>query len=326
MKKLFWNEDERRLRAFWRLLLQTVLLVGLVLAFGAALAWVPGSMAKVLLMTLVGLTLSVWLAARFLDRRAFADLGFRLSRAWWLDFGFGLLLGAFLMAGVFLAEQALGWVRVTGTFEGGGAQPFGLALLAPLLGFVTVGFYEELLSRGYQFKNIAEGFNLGRLGPRGGIVVAWVLTSVVFGLGHALNPNASFISTFNIVLAGLFIVLGYVLTAELALPIGLHITWNFFQGPVFGFPVSGTRNWDAQVLLTEQSGPALWTGGAFGPEAGLVGLIAMLAGSLLILGWVRWRYGALRLQTSIAEPPVVSPAPADHAEGTSNERGVRPSM
>src|SRR3712207_4878831 len=98
---------------------------------------------------------SVWLAGRFFDRRPFSGFGLRLNRAWWLDFGFGLLLGALLMAGVFFVELRAGWVTVTGAFETTGGRAFFPAILAPLVFFACVGFYEELSSRGYQLTNIA---------------------------------------------------------------------------------------------------------------------------------------------------------------------------
>src|SRR3712207_9183124 len=66
------------------------------------------------------------------------------------------------------------------------------------------------------------------------------------------SPNATLFSTFNVVLAGLMLGLGYVLTGELAIPIGLHFAWNFFQGGVFGFPVSGLGPVGASFLSTDQ--------------------------------------------------------------------------
>jgi hypothetical protein len=121
----------------------------------------------------------------------------------------------------------------------------------------------------------------------------------VFGLLHATNPNASWISTLNLILAGLFLGLGFVLTGELAIPIGLHITWNFFQGNIFGFPVSGMKS-GVSLISIQQGGPNLLTGGAFGPEAGLVGIFAILVGSILIMLYVRNTRGEVRMRTELA--------------------------
>jgi uncharacterized protein len=145
------------------------------------------------------------------------------------------------------------------------------------------------------------------LGPRGAVLVAWVLSSVFFGLLHANNPNATFVSTLNIVLAGLMLGFGYVISGELAIPIGLHITWNLFQGAVYGFPVSGFGPFGATFLATQQTGPDLWTGGPFGPEAGLLSPFVMLLGILLIALWTRLRTGKISLHFPLAESPGHAP-------------------
>jgi membrane protease YdiL (CAAX protease family) len=236
-----------------------------------------------------------------LDRRRFVDFGFSLCRGWWVDFCFGLALGALLMAAIFAVELALGWVTVTDIWRSSGAIAFPVAILVPLIAFLLVGYYEELLVRGYLLRNLAEGLGFRPISARWSLLLAWLLTSALFGFLHAGNPNASFISSFNIGLAGFFLGLGIVLTGELAIPIGLHIAWNFFQGNVFGFPVSGTRVSDATVFAIRQGGPEQWTGGAFGPEAGLIGLSAIAVGSGLILLWVRWRTGHLSFHRPFAE-------------------------
>jgi len=310
---LFLEEGSGRLRALWRLAIQywayweLVQLSNLLLA-----AWVsvgsggPGVSLVLPLLSgvirLLAVIMSVWLAGRLLDRRPFSAFGFHLGAGWWLDLLFGMVLGALIMTTVFLVELLLGWVRVTGSFETHGADAsFAVSILFPAAAFLCVGVYEETLSRGYQLKNIAEGLNYPSLGPRGAILLAWVLSSVFFGVLHADNPNATPLSTLNIVLAGLLLGLGYVLSGELAIPLGLHITWNFFQGAVYGFPVSGYGSFGATFLTTEQGGPEIWTGGSFGPEGGLLIPAIMLFGMLLIVLWTRLRTGKASLHTPIAE-------------------------
>ena len=324
----FFNARERRLRAFWRLLLQITIYSVLLFVASGSLALIGGAafgdeaiedplvsplfMAVGGVVSLVLALFVVWLAGRFFDRRTFSGFGFRIDKQWWLDFGFGLFLGALLITGVFLVELAAGWVAVTGAFvatnEG---APFFPTILAPLVLFISVGIYEELLSRGYQLRNMAEGLNFPSVGPKRAVGLAWVLSSSIFGLLHFANPNATVVSTVNIAFAGLLLGAGYVLTGQLATPIGLHMTWNFFQGNVFGFPVSGLEPVGATFLSTEQGGPTVFTGGVFGPEAGLLGVATMAVGILLTWLWFQARSGKATLQASLAEPPT---AAADRAD------------
>ena len=333
IKAIFWNRDQRRLRTLWRMIGQVIIfgLIALiiegavgVLAFSMVLAreGIPPEQLSdpqivqqfimnnpvIMMLSYVGLvpslTISIWLAGRFLDRRPFADFGFHLNRDWWIDFGFGLLLGAVLIGVIFVVELAAGWVTVTGTFVTRNPEASFLpTILVPLVTFLAVGFYEELFSRGYQLQNMAEGLTWRLITPRAAIIIATLLSSAVFGALHAGNPNATLFSTLNIVFAGVLLAMGYLLTGELAMPIALHITWNFFQGNVFGFPVSGTDFRSATIIAIEQRGPDLWTGGPFGPEAGLLGLGAMALGILLTVLWVQYRYGRAGLDLSLAEPP-----------------------
>jgi membrane protease YdiL (CAAX protease family) len=321
----FLEEGKGRLRALWRLAIQywaywvlvQILLSLLVAAWllagsegqaasgGLDALVVPASPALPLVSGVAGLLaaiLTVWLAGRFLDRRPFSAFGFHLGAGWWLDLFFGMVLGALLMTAVFLVELELGWVRVTGAFETYGTNaPFAVSMLLPAAAFLCVGFYEETVFRGYQLKNAAEGLNYPALGPRGAVLLAWVLSSVFFGVLHAANPNATPISTLNIVLAGLMLGFGYVLSGELAIPIGLHITWNLFQGVVYGFPVSGLEPSGATLLVTEQGGPELWTGGSFGPEGGLLIPAIMLLGISIVALWTRLRTGKVSIHTPVAE-------------------------
>jgi phosphoglycolate phosphatase len=112
----------------------------------------------------------------------------------------------------------------------------------------------------------------------------------------------------------------YLFTGQLAIPIGLHITWNLFQGSVFGFPVSGSRFSQASILEIKQFGPNIWTGGLFGPEGGLLGTAAILAGIFIILAWTKYRIGTLNLNRALAQYKPHSPGKSllDPVQGRSS--------
>ena len=170
---------------------------------------------------------------------------------------------------------------VTGAFETiTKGAPFFAVILAPLAGWVFLGIHEELVFRGYQLTNIAEGLNVPRLGAKGAVTLAVVLSSVLFGLFHVWNPNASIISTINLaVWGGLLLGLGYVLTGRLALPMGLHIAWNILEGNIFGLPISGWGTLGATLLSVEQGGPTLFLGAPSVRRPGYLPLLQALSGA-----------------------------------------------
>ncbi|MBD3292591.1 MAG: CPBP family intramembrane metalloprotease [Armatimonadia bacterium] len=323
---VFRNEEEGRLRAPWRLAVHGVLLVAC--TFGAWLvlsvpfavigriqpgppaemdgAFIPWStVVPWVLAALVGSVLSTWLAAHWIDDRRFRDLGMRMNSAWWADLGFGLALGIAAVAAVVVFEVRAGWAEITriGPVQGG-MVPFLIELAIAAIIFSSIGFYEELVARGYQTTNLAEGFNFPPLGRRGAAFVALVLTSLAFGLLHGTNPGSTALGVANIALSGLLpLGLPYVLTGRLGLSVGLHISWNFAHSFIFGLPVSGAMLGSHSLMVTDVIGPEMWTGGAFGPEGGLLGTLAIMAECAVALLWIRLREGKLTIREDIADPP-----------------------
>lgn len=286
-RQFFYSPDEPRLRAGWRLFFHFLILIFFSILFSlpfAGLVFEPGARGPVFflvngLITAVPVTVSVYLARRWLDRRLFLDLGLRWNRRAAADLLLGFGLTGLMFAVIFLLEWAPGFLQ----FEGFAwqAQPLAAILQGTflmLLAYIFTGWGEELLFRGYWLQNISEGLNL-----------SWgiVITSVLFSLAHLLNPNPSLAAVLGLILGGLFFAFAYVRTGQLWLPIGIHIGWNFFEGTIFGFQVSGTEPFSL-VRQTVQ-GPEIITGGAFGPEAGLVLLPALLLGALLIHIYTRTR-------------------------------------
>jgi membrane protease YdiL (CAAX protease family) len=322
IKSLFWNDAQRRLRAFWRQIIQLVVLflavaivsnnLSPVLQFVSSLltpnadmylAFDFSSWPLLELLTALIVLETVWLMARFINREPFGAFGFRFNGNWWLDYGFGLVLGFLLTAGVFLVELAAGWVTIAGTFWvniGLGNLPFGFALLSPLVSFAGIAIFEETATRAYPIRNLAQGLQ-AKVGPRGALVSIWLLSAIAFAWGHHTNPHVLPLGFINLGIAGLLLGLSYVLTGNLGLSLGLHISWDFCQGCVFGMPVAGmTPSIVVSFLTIVQGGPELWTGGDFGPDGGLVVTLAFLLGMLSVLLYVRWRYGKVALSTPLA--------------------------
>jgi len=275
---LFVSPDERRLRAGWRLGFHTLLvgLFTLTLQLGSylILPWFPFLPADLLqpLLPTAAITLATLLARRWLDHRSFASLGLLWSARALKDLFFGLALSAGLMTLIFGIEWSLGWIAITGTSfqQLPTAAVLGNLAQAGLL-YACVGYYEELYSRGYQLQTLADGTT---------ILLGIVLSSSFFGFLHIANPNASLLSTAGIVLAGLFLAYGWLRTRQLWLSIGFHFGWNFFQGTVFGFPVSGIGGFS--LLILEDTSSTALSGGAFGPEASILILPVLLLGMAVI--------------------------------------------
>lgn len=274
----FYNRQEERLRAGWRLLLQLLIMGALLAGLFFLVSTVvpnPGPLLSTSV-ALIGFTFSIWIAATYLDNRSFTSLGIGLNKKWMADFTAGFGMAALAMGLIFLIEWSSGWIRLTGY---GWGRAFELPYPLPLLGYfavmLMVGFYEELFSRGYQITNLTEGFSGKRLTVQQAALLALLISSTIFGILHAANPNAGVVSTVNIIIAGLVLGIPYLITGSLAIPVGLHVAWNFFQGGIFGFPVSGMPHRSA-LLQIRETGPDLMTGGSFGPEAGLMGIMGLM--------------------------------------------------
>jgi uncharacterized protein len=285
--RIFISPDEPRLRAGWRLVGQMAMLVCLLILFSCPFLFIlyQNPSADILFMVdkIVGIfaiTGSVFLSRRIFDRRSITSLGLKLNPHFFLDILVGILIAGVMMGLIYFLEWSLGWLKFEGfIWQVKPAPQATLEIVFWLLLFAAVGWQEELLARGYWLQNLADGLNL-----------FWgvLLSSVLFSLAHLMNPNVSWVAVLGLVFAGLFLAYGYLCTRQLWLPIGLHIGWNFFEGTIFGFQVSGLSDMPRLIHQTVQ-GPELVTGGLFGPEAGLVILPAMAFGVLLIYGYSRNR-------------------------------------
>ncbi len=203
-------------------------------------------------------------AIQALRRRPVSEVTGRADVRWLTQFGLGAILGGLLMAAPALFLTLGGWVQ----WEI--APPNPSALGSAILLMAGVALAEELLFRGVLFQRLIDGI---------GLWPAQLVIGAFFVLTHLGNPGMEGATKIwagvNIFAASVLFGMAYVRTRSLALPIGLHFTANVTQGVLLGFGVSGAA--EPSLLVPVQAAGMDWlTGGAFGLEASLPGLIAVL--------------------------------------------------
>jgi len=261
--------------------------------------------------------------------------GFGFTLHWWaiVDLLAGMLITSIAMVGIFLVEWAIGGIRIVSV------QLDVATLVAGAHNQLLTAPWEEILHRAFQLSGLHVVIALllafvmrGRLGgtweSRMDKTMVWavwpaiIITSLVFGYVHIRNPGATYITAFGNALGGLMYGIAFLGGKNIWLPIGMHFAWNFVQGWVLGFNVSGNQAGGGlitQKLLRQD----LLTGGEFGVEGGLVGMAFRFVVIAMLLYYLYLRAGrqgnVARLDFPIkvyANPPRPRPAPATHGRST----------
>jgi len=276
MRRLFFNAEGRLRNGCWVLIFFLVLAV-----FGLAQAGVQwlgrkaglaGDLWLRVLGTL-GLLATTWTVLK-LRKEPFASVGFQLNRRWLAEFGWGTAIGMVQMAIAVLLVWTLGGVRL----ELDPARTL-RALSSGLFFFLVVAINEETLFRGFPFQRLRDGI---------GVWPTQLLMAAFFALSHWDNPGmhgaTKVWATLDIGIGAVVYGVAYFRTGSLALPIGLHLGWNWMQGHVLGFGVSGFQEggWFRPVFLGK---PEWLTGGTFGVEASIFAVLVDLTLLGLLLAW-----------------------------------------
>lgn len=265
-----------------RLLLFAVSFSALMWLTGRAFPWARASFLRsqpegtLLVDLLRGLASARWLAsaagataavAVLADRRAFA----RAGMGWHPGAARDLALGAgFAAAAISLVALAL-WFSGQAVFSAGPAMERLSSVGGEAAVALVIGVSEEFLFRGYPFHLLVEG-----LGRAGGIAVL----AGLFGLAH-LGSGGTIAGVLGTAVWGAFLCEARLRRGSLWFPIGFHWAGNFFEGVVLGMPTSG-QSWSHPLLRYQATGDPILTGGAFGPEAGLLMGAAAVAALLTV--------------------------------------------
>ncbi len=268
------------LRVFLFLIVYVLLLIGagIILTLLAFVTngknTVPDFYSGILLNFFVSVVL-VLVFTKFVNRSSFATLGLQwktAARERWI----GLLTGIFLSC--FIAT-ILGMLQLVQWFTDD-VDAAGLSIALGLMLLVAIG--EELVFRGYLLGNMMQSTSKE---------AALVFSALVFAVLHSLNPNFNLTAFINIFLAGLLLGINYIFTRNLWFGILLHFSWNFFQGSVLGFPVSGLQL--SSLLQQNSSGSILLTGGEFGLEASWLTTFAFVTAIFILYTLFTKKYKAL---------------------------------
>lgn len=222
------------------------------------------------------LVIMVVLLMRFIDKQSIASMGFQW-KGYQRHAASGFFLGILLLCIGSLILVMIQFLFFTGiTFNAN-------EVLLSLLFYITVAFTEEIAFRGYILNNLMQSTNKW---------VALLISAALFALFHGANANISFLALMNIFIAGFLLGVNYLFTRNLWFGIFLHFSWNFFQGPVLGFGVSG-MNLPGMFEQTLK-GPDTITGGSFGFEGSLICLLLNILTCVLLTSY----YAGYRSKTT----------------------------
>jgi membrane protease YdiL (CAAX protease family) len=221
----------------------------------------------------VPVALLQWIWLIVIERRPFWTLGFERKGAI-QKYIRGALFGIIMFSLIIIILSILGFV----TFEQTDPSMHGLPVLGGVLlayiGWAIQGAVEEITMRGWLMPVIG-----ARYRPWLGIMVS----SLVFSTLHCANLNINLVGILNIFLVGLVFALIALWEGGLWGVCGLHAAWNWAQGNLFGLEVSGLMPTSGTLINLKESGPDILTGGAFGPEAGLITTVLYLVTGVIFI-------------------------------------------
>lgn len=232
------------------------------------------------LFSFVFISLLVFFRVKVIEKRSFSSIGFNKNN-WLKKYSLGFLIGLAMMSIIVLILLPFGYI----TIEKNPIQPVGVSAIASVLvilfGWIIQGATEEIVTRGWLLNILSTKYNIG---------VGLLISSTLFGLMHLTNPNVNYIAVINIILVGLFYGLYVIKTNDLWAVCGMHSAWNFAQGNIFGFKVSGLDVSVGSLIDLNLVGSDFVTGGIFGPEAGITATFILLASIGILLFIDKKRY------------------------------------
>lgn len=226
------------------------------------------------------ISLLVFVRLRYIEKRPISTIGFG-KEDFLKKYTNGFFIGFIMMSIVVLILFILGYISI----EENPTQPVGISALGGvmfiLIGWIIQGATEEIVTRGWLMNVLAARYNKG---------FALIFSSSIFGIMHLFNPDVNYIAVINIILVGIFFGIYVMKTNDLWSVCGMHTAWNFTQGNIFGFEVSGINVCVSSVFDLNLVGNKFISGGSFGPEAGIIATTVLISSILILFLFDNKRY------------------------------------
>ena len=245
--------------------------------------------------TFAGTMLLLFVWVRFKEGRRFSSVGFR-GRNPVGKLLLGFVIGAVMMTVGVLVPWALGAYATGASVHTNLGSSALIAIIPLILVFFWQASTEEAVTRGYMLQ-VA-----GRQIPAWAAILG---SSIFFSVIHLDFRPIVLINIALYAVFASFIALGQ---GNLWLIAGLHAGWNYFQGNIYGLPVSGNAEASSLFAFGPAAGSSdLVSGGDFGVEASLVGTAILAVACVVGFVYLR-RASAARAVAAGSRSPVDSPA------------------
>lgn len=212
-----------------------------------------------------------FLWVRFIEDRKISSLGLNKDR-FFKKFIKGFVIGVLMFSLVTILMWIFGVISLSQGLKVGVKSIPSILMILP--GWIVQSSTEEILTRGW-FMNV--------VGAKYKPVIGLIVSSVIFAVLHIFNPGIGIISILNIILIGFMFGLYVIYTQNLWGACGIHAAWNFSQGNIFGFSVSGLNIDSNSLIRFSTNGSNLLTGGKFGPEASIFSTVVISIGIIILL-------------------------------------------
>ena len=287
MNKIIYNSDQK-VRLIWRfsIFILVFVLIKALLNTILSIFLDTGLLYEVFarIIYFISVILSLFFQIKYIDKTSFEKYGLKIEQKWLQEFIIGAFIAIIQLSLFFIGMYFTNNLKIIDYFVTNSSEyTFIEGFFAELIRQLSASISEEIMFRSFLIYIIYEVFNrIGKIEKKN-IILACIITSSLFGIVHLTNDGATIYSTINLSFDGMMICLPFLISGRLGMSIGMHFSWNIFQGAIYGFPNSGQIA-KASILSSELQ-ENIFTGGLFGPEGSILLLVLDILAVVFIIYW-----------------------------------------